>query len=152
MRYIQNLLLGLVLFITWLPAQAIITGELMMVRSDKNFPQAMGLLKDAIKKQGYTVSSIQRVDSGLVESGYKSDKYRIVFFGKTSQIHELTNKYPELIPYLPLKIVIYAEAGETLLVTTDPNVFTDFYPYPQLRNVFKLWHDDLIVILKAVQN
>ena len=128
MRYIQNLLLGLVLFITWLPAQAIITGELMMVRSDKNFPQAMGLLKDAIKKQGYTVSSIQRVDSGLVESGYKSDKYRIVFFGKTSQIHELTNKYPELIPYLPLKIVIYAEAGETLLVTTDPECVYRFLP------------------------
>jgi len=152
MKRIQNSLLGLLLFIIWLPAQAIISGELIMVRSDKTFTEAMGILQDAIKKQGYTLSRVHRVDSGLTLSGYPTDKYRIVFFGKTEQIKTLTKSHPELIPYLPLKIAIYAEAKETLLVTSDPAIFVDLYPDPQLRNVFKQWHEDLINIMKNVQN
>lgn len=98
----------------------LITGELIMVRSDKTFPEAMLLLQDAIKQQGYRLSRVQRVDIGLTKLGYQTDKYRVVFFGKTDEIHYLTRHHPELIPYLPLKIAIFAEAEETLLVTSRP--------------------------------
>jgi uncharacterized protein (DUF302 family) len=152
MKYIQKSLLGLLLIMSCLPAQAIITGELIMVRSDKSFPVAMKFLQDAIKQQGYTLSRIQAVDTGLSKSGYSSDKYRIVFFGKTEQIKALTKTHIELIPYLPLKIAIFAEAEETLLVTSDPATFIDLYPDPELRKVFKQWHIDLISIMRNVQN
>ena len=152
MKYIQNYILALLFFLISLPAQAIITGELIMVRSDRSFSEAMQTLKASIKKQGYIVSGVHRVDTGLTVSGYQTDKYRIVFFGKTEELKTLTQKYPELIPYLPLKIVIYAEAGETLLVTSDPTAFYDLYPNPRLREVFKQWQEDLIVIMKNVQN
>ncbi|MDH5472851.1 MAG: DUF302 domain-containing protein [Gammaproteobacteria bacterium] len=147
----QTGLLALLLLVCWLPAQAIITGELIMVRSDKTFPEAMLILQDAIKTQGYTLSRVQRVDIGLTMSGYPTDKYRIVFFGKTEQIHELTKKHPELIPYLPLKIAIFAEADETLLVTSDPAIFMDLYPDPRLHEVFHQWHEDIVNIMKKVQ-
>lgn len=143
--------LGIVLLLLSLPAQSIITGELIMLRSEQPFTNSLELLKSSIKKQGYVLSRIQRVDSGLTMSGFKTDDYRVVFFGKTEQIDSLTANYPELIPYLPLKIVIYAEAGETLLVTSDPEVFIDLYPDPSLRKIFKQWHDDIISIMKNVQ-
>ena len=152
MKLIQNSLLGLLLFTFCLPVQAIITGELIMVRSDKAFPETMGILQSAIKKQGYTLSNVQRVDTGLTRSGYSTDKYRIVFFGKTEQIKGLTKSHPELIPYLPLKIAIYAEAEETLLVTVDPATFIDLYPDIRLRKLFRQWHNDIISIMKNVQN
>ncbi len=145
-------LLLLMLAFVMTPAQAIITGELIMVRSDNAFVESMGVLQDAIKRQGYRVSRVQSVDTGLTQSGYKTDKYRIVFFGKTEEIDNLTNNYPDLIPYLPLKLVIYAEAGETLLVTMDPGVFIDLFPYPQLQQTFKQWQQDVIVIMKTVQD
>ncbi|MFW2374522.1 MAG: DUF302 domain-containing protein, partial [Gammaproteobacteria bacterium] len=116
MRRLRNLLIGLALFGLCLPAQAIITGELIMLRSEKPFAQAMESLQRAIKKQGYSVTGVRRVDQGLAESGYKSDKYRVVFFEKSDEVNALTERYPELLPYLPLKIVIFAEADETLLV------------------------------------
>lgn len=149
---IQKLLLGILLFISCLPTQAIITGELIMVRSDKPFPEAMGILQVAIKKQGYTLSKVHKVDTGLTKSGYPTDKYRVVFFGKIEEINSLKKTHPELIPYLPLKIAIYAEADETLLVTSDPATFMDLYPDPRLRKVFKQWHNDLLSIMKYVQN
>jgi uncharacterized protein (DUF302 family) len=152
MKFIQSSLLGLLLFIICLPAQAIITGELIMVRSDKTFSKAMQVLQESIKSQGYTQSRVHRVDMGLTKSGYPTDKYRVVFFGKAEQIKTLTKTHPELIPYLPLKIAIYAEAEETLLVTSDPAVFIDLYPDPRLRKVFKQWHEDLVSIMKKVQN
>ena len=151
MKRFQYSLFTLLLML-WLPAHAIITGELIMIRSDKQFPAAMQSLKDSIKQQGYTLSHIQQVDSGLALSGYFSDKYRIVFFGKTQQIKTLTKTHPELIPYLPLKIVIFAEAIETLLITSDPSTFIDLYPDPELRKMFKQWHEDIVNIMKNVQH
>lgn len=124
---------------------------LMMVRSSQSFPEAMLSLQNAISQQGYTVSRVQRVDIGLTSSGYQTDKYRVVFLGKTDELHDLTAKYPELIPYLPWKIVIFAEGDETLLVTHDPVNFTQFFPGDHLGSTFARWHKDLRAILEKVR-
>lgn len=124
---------------------------LMMVRSTQSFPEAMLSLQSAIKQQGYVVSRVQRVDIGLTSSGYQTDKYRVVFLGKTDELHALTAKYPELIPYLPWKIVIFAERDETLLVTHDPENFTQFFPGDDLGKTFARWHKDLQAILEKVR-
>lgn len=150
MKYLRNLLTALLLGVC-LPAQAIITGELIMLRSEKPFDEAMQSLLAAIEQQGFSVSGIRSVDRGLARSGYKSDKYRIVFFEKQGEIASLTKRYPEMLPYLPLKIIIYAEANDTLLVTSDPAVFIDLYPDPRLRDMFRQWHDEVVGIMKQVQ-
>jgi uncharacterized protein (DUF302 family) len=98
-----------------------------MVRS-QSFPEAMLTLQGAIELQGYTLSRVQRVDIGLTASGFATDMYRVVFLGKIEEVRELTEQYPELIPYLPLKIAVFAEGNETLLVTYDPVEFSRMYP------------------------
>jgi len=133
-------------------AHALVTGEMIMVRSNEAFPEAMSLLQEAIKKQGYTLSRVQRVDVGLSAKGYKTDKYRIVFFGKGEQIQQLSAKYPQLIPYLPLKIAIYAEDENTILVTANPAVFNDMFQIAELKPTFKQWFEDVSKILETVQN
>ena len=152
MRSLRNWLMGLALISLWLPAQAIITGELIMLRSEKPFDQAMESLELAIKKQGYSVTGVRRVDQGLAKSGYKSDKYRVVFFEKADENNALTDSHPELLPYLPLKIVVFAEAGETLLVTADPDTFNDLFSDPRLKDLFHRWHEDVVNIIQSVQN
>ena len=133
-------------------AQAVVTGEMIMVRSTEAFPEAMALLQEAIKKQGYTLSKVQRVDVGLSAKGYKTDKYRVVFFGKGTEIQELSSKYPQLTPYLPLKIAIYAENENTILISANPSVFNDMFNLPQLKPTFRQWLKDVTSILRAVQN
>ena len=126
--------------------------ELIMVRSMQAFPEAMTVLQQAIQDHGYTISRVQRVDIGLTSMGYQTDKYRVVFFGKHEQQKLLTKKHPELIPYLPIKIAIFAEGQETILVASNPELMAEFFPDPALEKYFVRCASDMRSILKQVQD
>ncbi len=126
--------------------------QLFMARSQQAFPEAMATLQSAISEHGYTVSRVQRVDLGLRGSGYKTDKYRIVFFGKPEQVRRLTQRYPQLIPYLPWPVTIFAERDQTLAVTTNPEALQALQTDAELRRVFRQWSGDLRAIMDEVRN
>lgn len=144
-------LLAIVLLCWTQFAHAVVSDELIMIRSALAFPEAMTALQNAITSQGYTISRVQRIDIGLTSSGYKTDKYRVVFFGKLNEIQKLRTDFPELIPYLPLKIAIFAEGEETILVISNPIAFTQLYPDTELKKVFRQWEQDIIAIFNTVQ-
>lgn len=122
-----------------------------MLRVKVDFPLAMVHLQKAIADQGYTISRVQRVDIGLTKSGYKTERYRIVFFGKPAEIKRLSRKYPELIPYLPLKIVIFAEGEDTLVVASDPMNLDRFYQKRGLKTYFSRWSHDFQEIFDRIR-
>ncbi|MGV6852032.1 MAG: DUF302 domain-containing protein [bacterium] len=140
----------LLLLIMLMSTNSFASSDLIMKRSNQDFPETMLNLQQAIKDQGYIISRVQRVDVGLTKMGYKTDKYRVVFLGKKDELHFLTNKYPELIPYLPLKISIFAENEETLMVTIDPSFFHSLYPQNELQPYFNRWSKDLKAILNKL--
>jgi uncharacterized protein (DUF302 family) len=142
----------LLLMLFSLCSQAVVTGEMIMVRSSEAFPETMSTLQQAISDRGYSLSRVQRVDVGLTAKGYATDKYRVVFFGKGEQVKQLAADYPQLIPYLPLKIAIYAEGDDTILISANPASFNDMFDIPQLKPVFNQWQRDIIDILNSMQS
>lgn len=137
----------LLLFTAVAPAQ-----DLYMVRSSLSFPEAMAVLQQAIQESGYKVSRVQRVDIGLTKSGFTTDRYRIVFFGRLQDVRDISDRYPELIPFLPLKIAIFAENDDTLLVSSSFEHLRPFYESPTLRARFDRWETDVRNILERVRN
>lgn len=125
--------------------------DLFMVRSRLPFAEAMLMLQEAVRDHGYTLSRVQRVDIGLTNMGYKTDKYRVVFFGKPEQVRRLTREHPELIPYLPLKIAIFAEETDTLLISANPRRMAEFYGDEELSAVFDQWAQDVQAMLDRLQ-
>jgi len=125
--------------------------NLLMARTSLNFPEAMLKLQDSIRNHGYTVSRVQRVDIGLTKSGYTTDKYRVVFFGKADLVRRLSDEYPQLIPYLPFKIAIFAEGEETLIVAANPRELTD-KTYPELEPVMREVEKDMLEIFKMMRS
>lgn len=121
--------------------------ELLMVRLERPFPEAMSVLQQSIAEQGYRVTRVQRVDVGLSSRGFKTAEYRVVFFGKPEEMTRLPDRYPELIPYLPLKIVIFAEGDTTLALTYNPTILAAAYPDSELQAQFERWAQDLRRIL-----
>jgi uncharacterized protein (DUF302 family) len=121
--------------------------SLLMARSHLSFPETMLALQGAIGEHGYKVSRVQRVDIGLTASGYETDKYRIVFFGKPEQVRDLSRRYPQLIPYLPQKITIFAEAEDTLVVALDPSFYAALVNEPGAHAIFDQWRVDLESIM-----
>jgi uncharacterized protein (DUF302 family) len=129
---------------------AVAAEELLMARIARPFPEAMNNLQETIRAQGYVVSRVQRVDVGLTASGFQTAEYRIVFFGKRAEIRELSAAYPDLIPYLPLTIVVLAEGDDTLILTTDPLKLGEFFNKPELLARFGVWEKDVRAIFDAV--
>jgi len=124
---------------------------LIIHRSAQNFPEAMLALQTSIGEHGYTVSRVQRVDIGLTKSGYKTDKYRIVFFGKSSEIRAVKQSQPQLIPYLPLKIVIFSENNETLLVASNMTQFAVLAEQEGTKILLERWNNDIHSIFSDVK-
>lgn len=125
-------------------------GDLIMVRAAQAFPEAMLALQDSIRGHGYQVSRVQRIDVGLTGMGYRTDKYRVVFAGKPDEIRMLSAAAPELVPYLPPKIAIFAEEGQTVLVTLRPSVYADIAGDAVDHAIFRRWDADLRSILARV--
>jgi uncharacterized protein (DUF302 family) len=139
-------ILGLLL----LPGLPAIAEDLLMARVPMTFPEAMLKLQNTLKKYNHTLSRVQRVDIGLTSKGYKTDKYRIVFYGQADVIRQLADEYPQVIPYLPHKIAIFAEEEETMLVAVNPEMLF-VTEDPKLRAIMKKWHEDLQVIFKEMR-
>jgi uncharacterized protein (DUF302 family) len=125
--------------------------DMVMARSTLPFPEAMLALQESIRDHGYTVSRVQRVDIGLTGMGYKTDKYRLVFAGKLEEIRSLTEKAPQLIPYLPPKISIFAEGEQTILVTAHPKLYAGIAGDDVDPVIFDRWANDLHSIFHDVR-
>jgi uncharacterized protein (DUF302 family) len=131
-------------------SQASIAEHLFMARVSLSFPEAMLKLQESIKEHGYTVSRVQRVDIGLTNMGYKTDKYRVVFFAKADDYHALLTRYPVLQTYFPLKIAIFAEEKDTLITSYDPlYLFGD--SDPELTRLSQQWQKDIEAIFKTMR-
>ncbi len=125
--------------------------HLQMVRIENPFPETMSQLQTAIQDAGYQISRVQRVDVGLTKSGYKTAQYRVVFYGRYEEVRRLSTRYPNLIPYLPLKFVIFAEGNDTLILANNPTNLSDFYKDARLKKQFVEWERDIRTIMQQVQ-
>ncbi len=132
-------------------AAPLFANDLLMVRSRQGFPEAMLTLQTSIKEHGYAISRVQRIDIGLTGMGYKTDKYRVVFVGKPDEIQYLVNKYPVLAAYMPPKISIFAEHGETVLVTANPKIYGDMIENETDKVIFRRWESDVYSVFDDIR-
>jgi uncharacterized protein (DUF302 family) len=115
----------------------------LMVRTGLTFDFAMDALQTLLQEYGYKVAHVQRCDGGLSDFGYKTDFYRVVFFGKIEEVRKLSAEYPEIVPYLPLKILLFAEDKETVLVALDPDALARYFQKNHLQVQLRRWHNDI---------
>lgn len=105
----------------------------------------------SIREHGYRIAHLQLCDGGMTEAGYKSDVYRVVFFGKVEEVRMISDRYPELVSYLPLKIAVIAEKEETLLAALNPEALEPFYSDETLHIQLGRWQNDIVSIFDDVR-
>lgn len=132
-------------------AGPVAASDMLMVRTQQSFPEAMLTLQTSIKEHGYEVTRVQRIDVGLTGMGYETDKYRVVFVGKPEEIQHLVDRYPVLSAYMPPKISIFAEGGETVLVTINPMVYADMIDDEAGKVMFRRWESDVYSVFDDVR-
>jgi uncharacterized protein (DUF302 family) len=150
MKKLMQRLGALVLTLLFLGSPAFADG-LIMARMDKPFPEAMSLLQSAISSRGYAITRLQQVNENLERRDFKSDMYRVVYFGKLEEVRQVTAAHPELIPFLPLNITIFAEGEQAILVASHPQMLQQFFPDPALKPVFDRWEKDIDSIMDELR-
>jgi len=125
--------------------------DVIMYRANQNYVDTMTALQNAVIDHKYTLSRVQRVDIGLNQAGYKTDRYRIVFFGKPDEYKKISEKHPELTAYIPLRIVIYAEGDDTMLVALNPVYYSKIVDNKELNVLYKRWSNDIRSIMNEVR-
>ena len=146
-------LLALIIFVSlFVPPGAGAAEDTLMIRVSLAFDATLAQLQQVIVEHGYTVSHVQRCDVGLQHSGYQTDKYRIVFFGKLDEIRALSSTHPGLVPFLPLNIAVYAENGDTILSVFNPAVYERLFPQSRLSVQFRRWESDIRSILDEMRS
>ena len=124
---------------------------MMMARSTQSAEITMETLQQALVDYDYTIAHEQRCDGGLSDFDYKTDYYRVVFFGKIEEVRKLSSKYPELIPYLSLKIAVFAEGEETVLSAFNPVDLSEYFYAPELNVQFMRWYNDINAIFNDIR-
>lgn len=128
-----------------------LASDLLMARVNRMFPEAMTLLQSAISSRGNTVTRLQQVNENLQRREFKSDIYRVVYFGKLEEVRQATARNPQLIPFLPLNITIFAEGEQTILVASHPQMLRAFFPDPELQPLFERWEKEMVEIMDEVR-
>jgi uncharacterized protein (DUF302 family) len=142
----------LILLFSMCLVMPVMAADLLMVRTQQSFPEAMLTLQTSIREHGYKVTRVQRIDVGLTGKGYKTDKYRVVFLGKLKEIQYLVDKYPVLAAYMPPQISIFAEHGETVLVTANPMVYAEMINDEADKVLFRRWESDVYSVFDDIRN
>ena len=124
---------------------------MLMSRSAQEAEVTMQILQETLEKYGYTIAHVQRCDGGLSEFDYKTDFYQVVFFGRVEEVRSLTAKYPEMVPFLPLKIAVFAEGKETILTAFNPVDLSVFFDDPVVNKQLLNWATDISAIFSEVQ-
>lgn len=125
--------------------------NMIMLRLDQSFDNTMILMKEKLNEYGYKIAHIQKCDGGLTDSGYQTDLYKSIFFGKFQEMRDLTRDHPELIPYLPLKIAVIKEKDTILMVSLNPSTLSDFFPNNDLQIQFGRWESDIRAIFEEME-
>ena len=146
-RYLLSVLL-LSLSVSSMPVMA---DDLIMVRTQQDFPEAMLTLQTSIREHGYAITRVQRIDIGLTGMGYETDKYRVVFVGKSKEIQYLVDKYPLLAAYMPPQVSIFAEEGDTVLITANPMIYADMIGDDKDKILFRRWESDVYSVFDDIR-
>ncbi|WP_300029453.1 hypothetical protein [Candidatus Thioglobus sp.] len=127
-------------------------GELLIERVNAKFSYTWLALDKTIKAHNYKAAYLQRCDFALNERHYKSDKYRILFFGQYDEMKRMTDKYPELAPFIPLKITVMEEGAHSLIIATPPITLLPLVTTNEDRMTIFRWNEDMKSILNQVKS
>lgn len=108
-----------------------------------DFPEAMALLQESVGERHYTVTRVQHVDRGLIERGYETAEFKVVFFGKPAQMADVVSNHPALIPFVPLSITISRDGDHIRVSALSPTQLSQLNLPPDTTELIHHWQQDL---------
>jgi len=148
MKHLMKFILAITLL--WFLSLTASAENMITLRINNSYDNVMISLKEKLAEYGYKVAHIQKCDGGMEGMGYKSDEYKVVFFGKLHEIRTLSKKYPQIIPYVPLKVAVIKENDSVVLVALNPTALKPYFKQEELHTQFERWSSDVRAIFDEI--
>lgn len=145
---LRHLLAALVLVVS---SGATFADAMLMGRIPMRAELVFEYVKSSIQEHGYSIAHLQLCDGGMTDFGYKTDFYQVVFFGKVEEVRMISERFPELVSYVPLKMAVIAENDETLLTVLNPEALVPYFTDTEMQVQLGRWHSDLQSIFEDVR-
>ena len=150
-KILKTLLFACLILPQFVSATVASANDMMMARLPLKAEIALEYVKASIREHEYTIAHEQLCDGGMTTFGYKTDTYRVLFFGKGKEIRMLSEKHPDIVSYLPLKMTVVAENNETLLSILDPDFLARYYDDRDVLITLQRWQNDIRSIFNDVR-
>lgn len=105
------------------------------VTTQKPFDEAVQAVEDATARQGFRVLHVHDVAATLHEKGFAHDPLKIVEVCNARYASRVLAEDVEISAFLPCKVTVYAQDGETHLSALLPTVMGAFFPGPAVAEV-----------------
>ena len=144
MRYLLAIVLAL-----WITSVLAMDDSMFMsAEKHTSYQPALDDLSAAILDHGYTPIKIQPVDQGLRKKGYDASDYKVIFFGKKSQVDKVLAIHPAAAVMLPLKIILYHKGDVVVASAPRLEMWKGVFHKKAINDMIDQWQKDLAGILK----
>lgn len=132
------------------------TEHFYIVRTTESFEDAILSLTEAIQRRNYVVTGINSLDETLQSRrdaiggpAFEYERYKVIGFCNLSLADEAIRVSPRIGAFMPCRVLVYRQAGETVIVTFRPAFLAaafgaDMAPLVQRAD------EDILAILEAV--
>lgn len=122
--------------------------QLVTKKSAQEFDNAIADVQMALEQNGFKVEFVQRIDIGLAKAGYRSDKYRIVFFMPEQGVEAVLLKRADLAELFPLKVTVYRDNGKVYMLRAQSASQLDNSVPADVRSHFRAWDRKVNQVIK----
>jgi len=124
--------------------------ELVTKNSVQEFGSALSAVQMALEENGFKVQFVQSIDIGLANAGYRSDKYRIVFFMPEHGVKAVLVKRADLAELFPLKVTVYRDNGKVYMLRAQSASQLDNSVPDEVRASFRTWDRQVNQVIKGL--
>ena len=115
-------------------------------KSRKDFDQVVAKIEELTAAKQFRVLHVHDVKATLDEKGLKREPFKIVEICNAKFAHKALGITPEVGLFLPCKINVYTQDGETVISAMNPRMIGEFFDDPGLSELA----DEVNAIVRSI--
>jgi len=104
-------------------------------KTKKNFDEIVARIEELTAEKQFRVLHIHNVQQTLEEKGLERGPFKIIEICNAKFAHKALGATPDVGLFLPCKINVYTEGGETIISAMNPRMISEFFDNPELKEL-----------------
>ena len=104
-------------------------------KTKRNFEEIVARIEELTAEKQFRVLHIHNVQQTLEEKGLERGPFKIIEICNAKFAHKALGATPDVGLFLPCKINVYTEGGETIISAMNPRMISEFFDNPELKEL-----------------